>query len=269
MRTMSQKANPEHRSRPVWAEILHASRWPLVVIILFGLAFLAYRATLETTARAGGAALDTVAALGQGFARVDVTERFTSSIPEFDAAGSGNLELATMTMTETLTRSEERRVLWDQFSLGTTVAEIRVPVTYRYHLRLHDPWHLERVGPVVFVFAPPIRPSLPPAIRTEGLEKRLEEGWFHFDAAEQLASLERSITPRLELLAQSPGHVELVRERSRRAVEDFVRTWLLREDEWGLEGVFAIRVIFPDEEARDLPVERPDLGLPSLEEPED
>ena len=59
--------------------------------------------------------------------------------------------------------ADERRILWDRFSLGETVSEIRVPVTYRYHLRLADAWEIEISDQTCIVHAPRIRASQPPA----------------------------------------------------------------------------------------------------------
>lgn len=246
---------------PTVIRALHVLRWPLALVALAVIAFLVYWTTLQKAEKTASATVDTAVALAKGFLTGNVTETFTSSIPEFDEKGSGNLELATYTVTETFQRSEERRILWDQFSLGTTLTEIRVPVTYRYHLRLDDEWNVRVAGSTCVVRAPEIRPSLPPAIHTDGMEKRAESDWLRFDAADRLEELERSITPRLNQLAGDPQHLEAVRERSRRTVEKFVRDWLLSQGEWKLDRVNTILVIFPGEKTEELPVV-PELLLP-------
>ena len=118
-------------------------------------------------------------------------------------------------------------------SLGTTVSEIQVPVTYRYHVRLDGEWRLEIDEHTCRVIAPSIQPTLPPAIHTEGLEKRSEEGWLRFDGEEQLDTLQQSITPRLRQMAGDPRHVDAVRDASRQTIAEFIRGWLLAEDHWG------------------------------------
>src|SRR5206468_3386857 len=80
----------------------------------------------------------------------------------------------------------------DLVYLGTTVSEIRVPATFRYHLRLSDPWRLATHGNVCIVRCPAIRPSLPPATDTTQMQKRSESGWAQFNQNENLAELERS-----------------------------------------------------------------------------
>jgi hypothetical protein len=227
------------------------------------LAYLAYRDTLSRASNAAGRTADAVVSAARGILSGNVTETFLSSIPQFDPDGSGNLEVAALTATETFTRSDERKILWDRFSLGVTTSEIRVPVTYRYHLRLDDAWHLEIDGGVCRVVAPAVRPSLPPAIHTDRMEKRTASDWLRFDGDDQMAVLERSITPTLVTYAADERHLELVRENARRAVEDFVTTWLLREDQWGAERVTDVRVVFADEAAAE--PSRSPLQLPEPE----
>ena len=97
------------------------------------------------------------------------------------------------------------------------------------------------------MLAPALRPSQPPAIHTDRIERRTEASWLRFDAPEQLASLERQLTPRLMSLAADPRHRALVREPARQAVARFVRAWLLSRAEWGPDRVRAIEVRFADE----------------------
>lgn len=244
---------PSHSAEPPhWAQLLHGWRWPIALVLVSLIGFLAYRETLVQARRAAGAAAKVMEKAAQGLLSGNVTETFVSSIPEFDPDGAGNLELATLTATETFSRSDERKILWDTFSLGVTATEIRVPVTYRYHLRLDDSWYLEIRGSVCYVRAPSIRPSLPPAIHTDRMEKRSEQSWLRFDANDQMTALERSITPTLIRYARDERHLGLVRENARREVEHFVKIWLLREDQWGADRVNVVRVVFPDEQGFDL-----------------
>lgn len=254
---------------PVW-DLLRAFRWPFALVALALITFLFYRETLDRTGEAakavGGAATQAVREITEGFFSGNMTETFLSSIPSSQDAGGGRLELATAEVTEMFERSEERRVLWDMVSLGRAITEIRVPVTYRYHVLLDDPWLVTIDGPICFVQAPALRPTLPPAIHTDRLERRADVGWLIFDSAEQLDALQRTITPRLEARAQSTLHLRLVRESARRSVREFVRNWLLREDQWGNEGVRAIEVVFADEldgaELDDAGTGSPPLRLP-------
>jgi len=233
---------------------LVAFRWPLVLIALMVLAYLLWRDTFSRVDRAAGAVSNVAAAAARGaeelagkFWSGDVTESFVAAIPEVQSAGGGRLEVATARVTETLTRSDERRILWDAISLGTTVSEIKVPVTYRYHLPLEGPWRIEIQQGTCIVYAPAIRPSLPPAIHSDGIEKRVAAGWLRFDGADQLADLERSLTPRLVGLASDPRHLAFAREPARHTVAEFVRTWLLQQEQWGGDAASTLLVVFPDE----------------------
>lgn len=181
------------------------------------------------------------------FQNQHITETFRESLTQIDSSNGDILELATLESEETITKFDMRTLFNDVIYLGTSVAEIKVPAVYRYHLRLSDDWRLETKGNVVTVIAPIIRPSLPPAIRTEKMEKKSESGWLRFNREENLAELEKSLTPTLEKRAASPGKIKQVRDASRRSVAEFVRNWLLREDQWRESRLGAIVVVFADE----------------------
>jgi hypothetical protein len=103
------------------------------------------------------------------------------------------------------------------------------------------------VGNTCIVYAPRIRPSLPPAIHTDKMEKQSESGWARFDKHEQLAALERGMTPALNDLASDSRHVNLAREECRKTVVEFVKKFLLREDQWHSDRISNIKVVFEDE----------------------
>ena len=134
------------------------------------------------------------------------------------------------------------------FYVGTTTVEIRVPVTFRYHILLSDPWHLAAKGNVCFVYAPQFRPTLPPAINTGLMEKRAESGWARFDKNERLDELKRDMTGMLVQRARSAPHLNLVREQCRKSVGEFVKNWLIQKSQW-TNNFDAIVVVFPDEKS--------------------
>lgn len=220
---------PPRRVEPWWVKLA-------IVLLLCGTILLATNMVLD---RMGG--------LAEKFRQQHITETFTSALPTFARTPGGTLELATATSVETLARTDEKTIAWDVIYLGKTISEISVPVTYRYHLVLRDPWKLDVSGNTCIVHAPAIRPSLPPAIHTDQMQKRSEAGWARFDAKEQMAELERSLTPRLTRHAGDPRRLALVREECRKTVAEFVRDWLLREDHWRKDRFTAIQVIFADE----------------------
>ena len=79
------------------------------------------------------------------------------------------------------------------------------------------------------------------------MQKRSESGWARFDAREQMAELERSLTPRLARHAADSRRLAIVREECRKTVAEFVRDWLLKEDHWRKDRFSTIKVVFADE----------------------
>jgi hypothetical protein len=252
---MSESTSQSDSARPsVWL----AYRWPLALVALMLIPLAGYLASLRATkevyddsiervGRVVEGAAKTAVELADKFQQGTITHTFIAAIPEMASTGMGNLELATSEATETFSRTDKRTVAWNWLNLGTTVSEIKVPVTYRYHLRLSDPWQLNVSGQTCIVVAPEIRPSLPPAIHTDKMEKKSERGWARFNEREQMEELERSITPELVRMAGDSRHMNLVREQCRKTVAEFVKNWLLREDHWRNDRFHAIKVIFADE----------------------
>ena len=154
-----------------------------------------------------------------------------------------------------------KTVAWDWVYLGTTVSEIKVPVTYRYHLRLSDPWKLDVSGQTCIVVAPRFRASQPPAIHTDGMEKKSERGWLRFNQADEMSALEKSITPTLKLYARDRRHMDVVREECRKTVAQFVKDWLLKEKQWRTDRFHAIKVVFADEAEGDVESMEPTIEL--------
>ncbi|MGE0641900.1 MAG: hypothetical protein AB7G12_13875 [Thermoanaerobaculia bacterium] len=228
-------------------------RWPLVVVVLGAMTVGAFLATLDRFLDAGeriaGAPADLVGKIGRaarGFLTGDVTRRFLSSIPSQEAVGAGRLEVAVATTVETVTRSDEQRAFWDLVPLGRTEVEIRVPVTWRWHLPLDDGWSATIDDGILRIVAPVPRPSLPPAIHTDGMERRTQSDWLRFDAPARLADLERELTSLLAARAGDPQHRELAREPARRTIERFARLWYLQQAPDGGD-LRAIVVRFADE----------------------
>lgn len=191
--------------------------------------------------------------LPEKFQSQHITQTFQESVTRIDSSHGDILELATLESGETISKYDMKTMFNDIVYLGTTVSEIRVPAVYRFHLKLSDDWKLNTDENVVTVIAPVIRPSLPPAIRTDRMEKKSESGWLRFNKEENLAELEKSLTPTLERRAGSPGKIKQVREACRKSVAEYVKNWLLKERQWKQDGLVAIVVVFADEpEAADL-----------------
>lgn len=232
--------------KTTWAKTVASYRWPLALMVICLIAYFVWRKTTSGVTETVKDVTETVATITAKFRTGTITTTFTAAIPELSRDGA-RLELKTLTGTENFRRSDEKRIIWDLVSLGTTVSEIKVTVTYRYHLRLNAPWRLKVRGHSCLVYAPLIRASLPPAIHTDKLEKKTANGWLRFNAAEQMQELEKSLTPILNGYAADAKHISLVRESCRQAVAEFVRAWLLKEDHWRTDRFSSIQVIFADE----------------------
>jgi hypothetical protein len=237
-----------------WAVAILAA----AVVIVSAFALIAYlktvlgaKDTVDKTGRSIKQAVDKAIAaapeIARNFMTGNITHTFRESLPQITSTQGDVLELAVFRCDETFKRTDEKWTGWGWVYLGTTVAEIRVPVSFRYHLRLSDPWRLAAQDKVCYVMAPRIRASLPPAIHTAEMERRAESGWARFDKNEQLDDLERGMTPSLEQRARDKAHVELVREACRRSAAEFVKKWLMREGQWQSDKFTSIVVLFPDE----------------------
>ena len=255
----------QHRS---WPDIVRVFRWPAVILTIALLAYLALHQIGQTAREGGRAATEVMRDMGENavdiaaaFKSGTITTTFISAIPSFSPDGGARLELAAFEATEILRNTDELRIGWDLIPLGTTVTEIRVPVTYRYHLRFDEPWLLEVEGQSCVVYAPEIQPTLPPAIDTGRMEKFSERGWFRFNEEEQMEELEHSITAVLSERAADSRHLEMVRERCRLEVAEFVRSWLLLEDHWREDRFRSVTVIFADEIAPEANLQPPTLIL--------
>ena len=272
MKTESEKTKPTSSSLTEW-------RWPMVVLALGVMVLIAFlysiKAAKDTAVAAKDAAVgtakeisDTVKGIGEAavtiaenFQQAKITETFMESLPEVKDAGEGRLEVATMKNVKTFKRTDKLTILWDTVSLGTTVTEIKVPATYRYHIRLSEPWKLEVREQNCIVIAPTLRATTPVAIHTHEMEKRSDEGWARYNADEQLTALEKSLTPRLNGYARSEEHLGVVREHARKTVAEFVRQWLMKQDHWREDRFRTIHIIFADEaKAEDYPA-KPTLEL--------
>ena len=175
---MSEPEKPSKRF-PWTAAIL-----AIAVVILGAFALVAYLRTGQAIKDAADRVIAAAPEIARGFQTGHITQTFRESIPEITSTQGDVLELAVSRSDESFERADERWIGWDKIYLGTTVVEIRVPVTFRYHLRLSDPWQLATRDHVCVVRAPAIRPSLPPAINTAGMEKRAASGWARFDKNE-------------------------------------------------------------------------------------
>ena len=163
----------------------------------------------------------------------------------------GLLEVATVRALERFTR-EDSRDFWG-IDLGTTVSQIQVPVTYRFHIEMAREWPIEIRGRTAIARAPVIKPSLPVAFDTTLMEKYTRAGWARFNKEENLAALERSMTPTLAERAAGEAYRGLAEDAARRTIAEFITIWLLKETDWKRDPLHKVIVLFPGEKPPPLP----------------
>jgi hypothetical protein len=158
----------------------------------------------------------------------------------------GLLEVSSMRMTEQF----DKRFVYEVLGLevGETVAHVRVPATYRYHIQLAPLWEIERTDEVFRVVTPPVKPSLPVAVDLAHLEQDEGGTWLllPFNADADREALLREITGKLEQKAASPAYLALQREDARKTVTEFVEKWLVTQEPWQSAKQPRIEVVFSD-----------------------
>lgn len=190
--------------------------WPLAAIIA--------TVTLALTYLRRKKAIESKPVASRTLSSQELTQSFISAIPSL--ASVANLEVAIAKVTEVLERTDEKHLFWGLLDLGTNVVQIRVPVTYRYHVQLYETWNLELRGNTLLVLAPKLRASQPPAIHTDEMEERTSRGWLRFSPATLRDALHRDLTPTLRQFATDPERMKLVQETCRESVAEFVGRWI-------------------------------------------
>lgn len=157
----------------------------------------------------------------------------------------GLLEVSSIVSPETF----EQATAYSAFgiNLGKSIARIRVPATYRYHVELAPEWRFIRRDKTFVVIAPAVKPSLPVAIDTAKLEGETSGKWSIINGAADIAALQKSITAGLSQKASSQKYIDLQREHARKTVTEFVEKWVLNQDKWKIETGYSVRVFFADE----------------------
>lgn len=170
----------------------------------------------------------------------------------------GRLEVATVRAREMFERSDPRLLL-DRIDLGTTVSEVRVDATYRFHVEMARAWPLRIAGRTCLVRAGAVRPTLPVAFDSATVERRTSSGWARFDKRENLRALESSLSALL--VDRAPIYRQQAREAGRAVVAEFVLDWLVREQRWGRGPEHRVVVAFEDDPTPHIDTPAGRLGL--------
>jgi len=183
-----------------------------------------------------------------------IEKDFIAGIPTIFRTPGGNLELAAFKATETIMSADTAKLPYVNWNIpgATTTVVIRVPVIYRYHVRVLDSWEIDVVDNNCSILAPELQPTLPPAVQLEEMEISTFEGPLAWDGNEQQEKLLKSLAPQLEVNARDTTKLKLVREEARKTVAEFVQAWLLQRGEWGEKKIDNITVTFREEVMPDL-----------------
>ncbi len=242
--------------------------WIFLTVVVAGLlVYLAFLRQVDRTLDKAKGTVDKVVETAKDTA-IEIAERFrpeivVSTFHEWReltvSPGTGSqLEVATAEASERFTRTTDYKVFGKRLPQSTSVSEIVVPATYRFHIDLDGEWVLTAEGRRLVVRAPRVRPTLPVAFDTARVEKKTTAGWARWDADRDLAELEKGITEELAGRASRPETLARIEDEGRLAVARFVRTWLLSQDAWG-EGRFEEIVVHFEGEA-----ERPGVSPAAL-----
>ncbi len=183
--------------------------------------------------------------LSKTFRTGTVNHSFQDYVSSISSSGGNELMVAKLESLETVSKSDELKVFWEKLNLGTTRSDISVPAIYRFYIDINGSWSMITDNNVCVVVAPPIRPIIPVAIDTELLQKRSEQGFLRWNEEEQMAELEKSITPSLNQKANAK--IELIKDKARYSIARFVEKWVMLENRKAKNKITAIKVIFPDE----------------------
>lgn len=218
--------------------------------IFFGVAGLIVFLSLIWLGKQGmESAKDAVVEIVKEFNPDEVIETFDQWRELEATATEGNiLEIATATATEKFTRQTNLEIFGKTLPLGTTVSEIQVPATYRYHIDLNGDWVVTADGNRLLVLAPPVLPSLPVAFDTGKMQKKSKAGWARWDGQDNLDELEKGLTEKLAARAADPDSINKIHAEGRIAVAKFVRRWLESHKAWEIEQFEKIVVAFHDED---------------------
>jgi len=221
-------------------------------LILAGAFILYHYSPIRAAERTAQSVLKSASEVIAGFTRDDIAVTFRNELTSIADTNGGLLEVARLESTE-----EFRREVKSPFR-GTTVSEIKARAVFKYHVPLRDGWSIEiEESPrarVCQVVAPALVPSLPVAFQSESLEAKSAEGWLRWDGDTEMDALMASVTPGLEERAHR--NLDLVKDKARRSIKEFVKTWLLDNDQWREDRFSAIEVKFADEVSEvDVPAE--------------
>lgn len=162
----------------------------------------------------------------------------------------GLLEVSTIKATEFFKTTTTHTVIG--VPVGATIAQIRVPAVYRYHIELAPEWRFFKRGQSLVAIAPAIKPSLPVAFDSAKLAAESSGTWSLITGPSTLVALQRVITPVLAERSVSVAYMNLQRESARQTVMEFVKKWVLGQEKWSAQSDLKVQVFFTDEPIKEM-----------------
>lgn len=157
----------------------------------------------------------------------------------------GLLEVSKITAEERFDSTTSHTILG--VYLGRTVAQVRVPTVYRYHIPLAEEWNIRISGSTLIVVAPRVQPTLPVAIDTGKLESFSSGLWSPITGPDAVASLQKSMTTKLGEKAASQQLILMQREAARLTIGEFIQKWVVDQPRWRGLRPPTVFVFFEDE----------------------
>ncbi|WP_143737026.1 hypothetical protein [Erythrobacter tepidarius] len=212
-------------------------KWAIVAIAAILLAFLLFRLKEP----------DFPSLLG----KEDVPEEGIPADVDFPVAvevKGGMLEVAYVTGRKVFPKSQDPEILGKSVSYCREKASWIAPYKITYRLRLGERWPIRYRNGTLIARVPELEPSLPVAIDSKGLTEGAGEScWFFPDLGTRQKAL-KSISPALARIANSSKTKDFAREKARKTVTQFLRTWAFNQDQYSeISPDTKIVVIFPGE----------------------
>lgn len=159
--------------------------------------------------------------------------------------GLENLELSERVTNETIEKKETRifNIPW-WGPIGPSSAEytVKFKAHYVYYVSAEKKqWKFRYDNGIVYVHAPKLDCRV--SIDTGTIEGKYKSGWLVPDEDQKLRKLEKSISSYAKRKSLSRNYVNMVREISRKRIEEFIYEWFLKDN----CPVTDIRVKFADE----------------------
>ena len=166
--------------------------------------------------------------------RTDIETRFSEALVEVKGNQGDILEVATFTSEATFSSSDklDATVFGIPVPLGKTETFLKVPVTYRFHVRLSDRWRFDSTPETVTVLAPEILPSLPPAPDISNMDVKTDQGWARFNAKDMEDRVRGLVSGQLNIRAHKLARSQIIRDAARHSVESSLKhhiPWLDEE----------------------------------------